>query len=128
MTWSLLCLAASSDAAGRMGSAVLQHIMAILTLSVEQAGPMAEGFAFVWQKGAHVVLFGVLGALAAGEIDRLKRRLLLLTGGGICIVAEWLQVLTETRYFATADELTNLAAFGLAAAFIQWRVRVESAS
>ena len=75
-----------------------------------------------------MVLFGVLGALAAGEINRLKRRLLLLTGGGICFVAEWLQVLTETRHFTAADGLTNLAAFALAAASVQWRRRIESAS
>ena len=93
--------------------------MTTLSLDLPQSGPIAQSLNIVWQKGGHILLFGVLGLLAAGEPDPFRHRLLLAAGCVICLVAEFSQVLTETRHFTVTDVLTNLIAFGSAAALFE---------
>jgi VanZ family protein len=110
---------ASSDFVGQASNAVLGYLLTALSLELPEFAPIAQSLVLLWQKAGHVVLFGVLGLLAVGEPDQFRRRLLLAAGGVICLVAEYLQMLTETRQLSAADAVINMGAFVSAAILFQ---------
>jgi hypothetical protein len=117
---------ASSDFVGQASNAVLGYLLTAVSLELPVSDPIAQSLGFLWQKGGHVVLFGVLGLLAVGEPDLVRRRLLLAAGGVICLAAEYLQMLTETRQLSAADAVINMGAFVSAAILFQRHSREKA--
>jgi len=107
LLWSAVCVAGSTDAAGQAGGAAVSGLLGLLGATAH-----AQMIAALFQKAAHVGLFGVLGLLAASEPVPARRKWYLVAGAVICIVAEALQGLMATRHPAVGDALLNLAAFG----------------
>jgi len=65
--WSLLCLFGSTDFAGKASHTALGYVLRLLGFLSETGGTAAASITLFWQKGAHVVLFSVLGMLSANE-------------------------------------------------------------
>ena len=113
--WSMVCLAGSTDTAGRVREACQSWIGAWFGISADSGVAIMRVMALVVRKAPHVVFFGLLGWLATKDRDPRRRRWFLVLGCVVCVVAEALQALTDTRSMRFSDAVLNLVAFGAGA-------------
>ena len=116
IAWSAVCVAGSTDPAGRVREAFQSWVGAWLGISAESGVAVVRVMALVVQKAPHVMFFGILGWLATRDRDPRRRWWFLVLGCVVCVVAEALQALTDTRSVRLSDALLNLFAFGASAA------------
>ena len=113
--WSLICLLGSTDPAGRIRDAIQSSIAACFGISPDSTAAVVRAMALVLQKAPHVVFFGILGWLATRDEDPRRGRWFLLLGCVVCLAAELLQGLTDTRSVRLGDAVINVVAFGAVA-------------
>ncbi len=110
--WTIGCLLSATEAAGELRRAVQERVLLLLGLGAGPASLLQQTAETIIQKTPHVVVFGVLGWLAARHPDGRVRRWLLGIAMAAAVAAELLQLGAAGRSFTFADMALNLAAVG----------------
>lgn len=119
-----VCLLASLDIAGEAGHWMVQKVWTQLTGTRIDSKQDPLLWVSVLQKTVHVFLFGTLGVFLGSGRGRIWK----LAGGMLlCVFAEWIQTLSETRSASWLDVSLNMVSF-VAGFFLVaplWRARVR---
>ncbi len=110
--WIIGCLLSATETAGELRRMIQERILLLLGLGAGPATFLQNAAATLIQKTPHVVVFGVLGWLAARHPDARLRWWLLGIALSVAATAELLQVAAAGRTFTLADVALNAAAVG----------------
>ncbi len=110
--WTIGCLLSSTETAGELRRMVQERILLLLGLGAGPASFLQEAAATLIQKTPHVLIFGVLGWLAARHPSDRVRQWLLAIAIAAAVTAELLQLAAAGRTFTFSDVALNVAAVG----------------
>ena len=110
--WTIGCLLSATETAGELRRMIQDRVLLLLGLGAGPATFLQQTAETIIQKTPHVVVFGVLGWLAARHPDARVRSLLLTIALTVAVTAELLQMAAAGRTFTFADIALNTAAVG----------------
>ncbi len=110
--WTIGCLLSATETAGELRRMIQDRVLLLLGLGAGPATFLQDAAETIIQKTPHVVVFGVLGWLAARHPDARVRSLLLTIALTVAVTAELLQMAAAGRTFTFADIALNTAAVG----------------